>query len=123
MGMRGFVDRPCIDELRLDVSSFFTDPAGFAYRLRSSGGGAKDVQHISEILTERGVIFMSLGQPARALRDLECAADLGDELAVPEAALVQGSIGRLFALPRTAVELMTHTFFERRAWRRCLILD
>ena len=95
--VHGFVDRPCIDELRLDVSSFFTDPAGFGYRLRSSGGGAKDAQHMSEILTERSVIFMSLGQPARALRDLECAAELGDELAVPEADRARQEVERINA--------------------------
>lgn len=76
MEMREFSDRPCVMELGVDTSSFYTNPAEFGLGMKAAGASNEDLERFGTILFERGRVFLSLGSPGRAHRDLKAAQEL-----------------------------------------------
>lgn len=78
--MKAFAELHSVHTLPIDTTTFFTDPKSFGRAFKALGGNAEAVVRFSEILTERGIGFLVLAQPARALQDLETAVELvGDK--------------------------------------------
>lgn len=77
--MRAFADRHEVHKLPMDTKSFYSEPAAFGIAYRAAGGSDTAVDTFSEILAERGIIFLALSQPSRALPDLEAAAEIAPE--------------------------------------------
>lgn len=88
--MKAFAEIHSVHTLPIDTKTFFTDPKSFGVAFKAHGGNIEAVVRFSEILTERGIGFLVMAQPARALQDLEAAVELaGDSDARAKDALVR----------------------------------
>lgn len=74
--MRAFSNRPCVLQLGIDTTDYYRDPAAFGSSMREAGAAEDDVSAFREILVERGIIWLSLGQPTKAKRDLTASEDM-----------------------------------------------
>lgn len=74
--MKAFADEHEIHALPIETKAFFADPRSFSPVFKGSGASAAARRALSEILAERGLGFLQLEQPLRALGDLEAARDL-----------------------------------------------
>eukprot|EP00929_Paragymnodinium_shiwhaense_P084393 TRINITY_DN45117_c0_g1_i1.p1 TRINITY_DN45117_c0_g1~~TRINITY_DN45117_c0_g1_i1.p1 ORF type:complete len:552 (-),score=86.68 TRINITY_DN45117_c0_g1_i1:379-1950(-) len=77
--LRAFAERHNVTALPIDTAKFYSEPSAFGTAFKVIGGDPKAVERFAEVLAERGIIFVTLEQPARGLQDLEAAVEMSDK--------------------------------------------
>eukprot|EP00927_Polykrikos_kofoidii_P057049 TRINITY_DN5115_c0_g2_i1.p1 TRINITY_DN5115_c0_g2~~TRINITY_DN5115_c0_g2_i1.p1 ORF type:complete len:534 (+),score=104.33 TRINITY_DN5115_c0_g2_i1:234-1835(+) len=78
--MRYFSEYHNVPALPLVTSTFYSDPASFVAQLVEINWPKEVISHFCGILAERGILFLALAQPSRALPELAAAVEFAEDI-------------------------------------------